>query len=64
MGIEEITKKEIFDIVENALLDKGFQVAGGGELITHFREPYTKLFFNMYGDLVLRKLEHWEDPLK
>lgn len=55
------TKKEIFDIVNKALIEAGFEVSGGGDMATFFREPYTKLFFNFYGDLVLRKLEHWED---
>lgn len=54
-------KKEVFDIVNEALIKAGFKVAGGGDMVTFFSEPYTKLFFNYYGDLVIRKLEHWED---
>jgi hypothetical protein len=55
------SKKEVFDIVNQALVNAGFEVAGGGDMMTVFREPYTKLFFNIYGDLVVRKLEHWEE---
>ena len=55
------TKQEVFDIVNKALRGAGFSMSGGSNTMTLFREPYTKLFFNIHGDLVLRKLEHWDD---
>ena len=56
-----LTKQEVFNIIHKALVKSGFVTLGGGKVMTLFKEPYSKLFFNIHGDLVLRKLEHWDD---
>jgi hypothetical protein len=58
------TKQDVFNIVEKSLIDAGFKVIGGGSSFTVFERPNTKLFFNTYGDLVLRKLAHWGDSFE